>query len=101
MTARRSTFDAIVMTIGLILATYITVVTPVPCVPVEGKTALTIGQDFYSITNYSRAMGPILGKVRPSPHDLLVTPLSSPHAPLILTPVCPPPLPPTHSSPSE
>lgn len=51
------------MIFGLILSNYVSIITPVPCVPVEGKTALTIGQDFYSITNYSRAMGPILGKV--------------------------------------
>lgn len=57
------TFDFTMMIFGLILSNYVSIITPVPCVPVEGKTALTIGQDFYSITNYSRAMGPILGKV--------------------------------------
>ena len=64
MTKRWRPFNPVALAIGLIVAVCITVVTPVPCVPVEGKTALTIGQDFYSITNYSRAMGPILGKVR-------------------------------------
>ena len=30
----------------------------VPCVPVEGKTGLILGQDFFSITNYTAALGP-------------------------------------------
>ena len=28
-----------------------------PCIPIEGKTALFIGQDYYSIVNYTEALG--------------------------------------------
>ena len=30
-----------------------------PCVPVEGKTGLVVGQDYYSTTNYTAALGPL------------------------------------------
>jgi hypothetical protein len=30
-----------------------------PCIPLAGKTALVIGQDYYSILNYSAVMGDI------------------------------------------
>ena len=28
-----------------------------PCIPIEGKTALFIGQDYYSIRNYTEVLG--------------------------------------------
>jgi hypothetical protein len=35
----------------------LTNVLPTPCIPLEGKTALIIGQDYDSINNYTNALG--------------------------------------------
>ena len=29
----------------------------IPCIPIEGKTALIIGQDYYSVLNYTAVLG--------------------------------------------
>ena len=42
----------------LLVSTCITIGS-LPCVPVQGKTALVVGQDFYSITNYTKAFDAI------------------------------------------
>ena len=59
MSSQWSSTTRILFIYFLFVSTYITIIGSVPCVPVQGKTALVVGQDFYSITNYTNAFDAI------------------------------------------
>ena len=59
MSSQRSPISSILFVCFLFVSTWITIIGSVPCVPVQGKTALVVGQDFYSITNYTTAFDAI------------------------------------------